>query len=256
MIITVYILLTFKEVPRLRSRLNWPLIITCQTKPTSDQNAPDWSVLWFHYRVLKALCAFKLHSITSSDQTIVRSIAPPIKLVCARIRLWSDWKAPEITSDQTKVRSKLSMIRLNCALIRLRCIRNSLVRKWFEHEQIFQSCYNIFISWNLVFAIIYSTKEKSNLKVANEEKTQVPKEIIEYAIYSCFWLNRWIQTALHKNVLIYSDSKSFYEGTSSCYQLDTLVQINSIRLAMPFLRCWFLAETAFVSKKNLRKKPD
>ena len=88
----------------------WPLIRPSQTNLIFDQTNPDWIVHWLVYCALEApwvcVSVLKTRSKTSSDQNIVRSKSP---------------------------------------LIRLKCVRNSLIREWFEHNQISQYRYNILI---------------------------------------------------------------------------------------------------------------
>ena len=119
----------------MRYRPKWSQIRPSKTKVTSDQTEPDWFFLWSDYSVLKAPCALKVRSKTSSDQTIVRSNVTPCSDYCAleyawparptgaRKRLWADWSALKIASDQTQVSSKLPMTSLLC-------VRNCLWPDW------------------------------------------------------------------------------------------------------------------------------
>ena len=130
----------------------------------------------------------------TSDQTSMRSKII-VRSKWARSRLWSDeiqteWplirQVPDHCPDefqttvQTRVHSKYSP--------RLKCGRNHL---WsendFEHEQISQNRYNIFIS-SIILSILYSTNKKPILKVLlmKINRKKMIKKTTEYAIYLCF----------------------------------------------------------------------
>ena len=88
--------------------------------------------------------------------------------------------------------------------------------------------YIIFISWKLMFSVIYSTRAQQILNVLlMKGKPNCRKKFIEYYwVDSCLWRNRWTLTALHNNVSINSYYRPFQKWTDSCYQLDILVLIN------------------------------
>ena len=136
---------------------------------TSDQTVPDKWDLW-------------------SDRP--RPKWPLIRRVCARRSLWAR-SALEAASDQTSSRPKWPLIRQvpdHCPdefqtivqtkvrskyCPRLKCARNHL---WsendFEHEQISQYRYNIFIS-SIILSILYSTNKKNNPEsIVNESKSK------------------------------------------------------------------------------------
>ena len=88
----------------------------------------------------------------TSDQTSMRSKII-VRSKCARSRLWSDEFQTEVTPDQTSSRP-LSR------------------RDDFEHEQISQYRYNIFIS-SIILSILYSTNKKTNPEsIVNESKSK------------------------------------------------------------------------------------
>ena len=139
----------------MRSRPKWLLIRPSQKKATSDQTDPDRRVDWLDYRALETPCALEkllwLDYCALESHTLIRH-------ECARICLWSDWSALEITSDKSKVRSKLP-------LFRLKCVQNILIREWFwSWTNLSISPYYIHFMKNDVI-ILYSINEKPILNV-------------------------------------------------------------------------------------------
>ena len=177
----------------LGSRPKWLLIRPSKTKATSDQTDPHWIVLWLDYRALEAQCALKVRLKTSSDQTILRSkVTPLIRSVCARIRLWSDWKALEIAYEQIKVRSKSPLIRLKCTPVYLLIDWSAFKIVWsendFQNQQISQYR-NILVSWKVMFSIIYSTNGKPILKLLPIKRKPMCQKNLSITLIHVF---KWI----------------------------------------------------------------
>ena len=163
---------------------------------TSDQTVPDKWDLWSdsprpNWPLIRRVCARRSLCARSalevaSDQTSSRPKWPLIRQV--------PYHCPDEfqTIVQTKVRSKY------CP--RLKCARNHL---WsendFEHEQISQYRYNIFIS-SIILSILYSTNKKTNPEsIVNESKskTKWSKKLLSMPFFYAFnWKNELRQLCI------------------------------------------------------------
>ena len=149
----------------------WEPRLRCHPEVTPDQTVPDESYLWSvpprpKYPLIRLKCARNTVCALSAQETVSDQTFPDRK------DLWSDhnqtivqtivrpWPSPspnhcsndcalKITSDQTIVRSKVTP-------------DQTIVRSKSPHRT---NCYNIFILYKVMFALLYSSKEKTILKV-------------------------------------------------------------------------------------------